>query len=96
MISQTIIVRSGLVRFLGVLALLLVFEFINLFLHPIIANFTHHSQVAMFLIMVSIAALLVPVHHKLEKWITNKLVEKNKRIRLEAAKKTIANLEGKS
>jgi hypothetical protein len=44
-------------------------------------------------IMVCIAALLIPLHHKLEHWITHKLVEKNKRIRLAAAKKTIEQLE---
>jgi hypothetical protein len=47
----------------------------------------------MLLVMVGIAALLVPVHHRLEKWITGRLVEKNKKIRLAAAKKTIATLE---
>ena len=41
-----------------------------------------------------IAALLVPLHHKLEKWATHKLVEKNKQIRLVAAKKTLEKLEG--
>jgi hypothetical protein len=44
--------------------------------------------------MVCIAALLIPLHHKLEHWITHKMVEKNKKIRLAAAKKTIATLEG--
>jgi len=43
--------------------------------------------------LVCIAALLVPLHHKLEKWATHKLVEKNKQIRLAAAKKTIEELE---
>ncbi len=47
----------------------------------------------MLLALVCIAALLVPLHHKLEKWATNKLVEKNKQIRLAAAKKTIQELE---
>jgi hypothetical protein len=46
--------------------------------------------------MVCIAALLVPLHHRTEKWILHRLVEKNKKIRLEAAKKTIAKLEGDS
>jgi hypothetical protein len=49
----------------------------------------------MLLALVCIAALLVPLHHKLEKWATNKLVEKNKAIRLAAAKKTIEELDGK-
>jgi hypothetical protein len=47
----------------------------------------------MLLFMVCLAALLIPMHHKLEHWITNKMVEKNKQIRLAAAKKTIAQLE---
>jgi hypothetical protein len=42
---------------------------------------------------VSIAALLVPLHHKVEKWAIEKLVEKNKQIRLSAAKKPIQQLE---
>jgi hypothetical protein len=37
--------------------------------------------------------LLVPLHHKLEKWATQTLVEKNKQIRLAEAKKTIEELE---
>jgi tetratricopeptide (TPR) repeat protein len=94
LLSRSIIVKSGIVRFLGVITLLLVFEFINVVIHPFISEITHHSPALMFLIMVIIAALLVPAHHKLEHWITNQLVEKNKRIRLAAAKKTIASLEG--
>jgi hypothetical protein len=40
----------------------------------------------------SVAALLVPLHHKIEKWATGKLVEKNKAIRLASTKKTIEKL----
>ena len=47
----------------------------------------------MLLILIGIGALLVPLHHKLQQWITAIMVEKNKKIRLEAAKKTIAKLE---
>lgn len=47
----------------------------------------------MLLALVCIAALLVPLHHKAEHWATAKLVEKNKQIRLEKAKKTIEELE---
>jgi hypothetical protein len=49
----------------------------------------------MLLALVCIAAILVPIHHKLEKWATHKLVEKNKAIRLAVAKKTIEELENK-
>ena len=47
----------------------------------------------MLLALVCIASLLVPMHHKLGKWATRKLVEKNKQVRLAAAKRTIEELE---
>ena len=49
----------------------------------------------MLLALVCIAALLIPLHHKTEYWATLKLVEKNKAIRLAAAKKTIEQLDKK-
>ena len=67
----------------------LVFEFLNLLLHPFLERITHHSPVLMLLSLVCIAALLVPLHHKLEHLAVHKLVEKNKQIRLAEAKKTI-------
>ncbi len=62
------------------------------FLTHFLKRITHHSPVLMLLALVCIAALLVPLHHKLEKWATTKLVEKNKLIRLAAAKKTTQEL----
>ncbi len=67
------------IRFSGILALLLLFEFISLFIHPFIEELTHHTPVLMFLILVSIAAILVPTHHKLEEWIKEKLAHKVER-----------------
>ena len=78
------------------LGLLAVFEFINLFIHPYLAHTTNDSPVLMLLVLIGIGALLIPLHHRLEKWITKIMVEKNKKIRLDAAKKTIEQLEGKS
>jgi len=95
MLSRRHITNTKLIQFLGVVALLLVFEFLNLLLHPFLESITHHSPVLMLLALVCIAALLVPLHHKLEKWATHKLVEKNKQIRLASAKKTIEELEKK-
>jgi hypothetical protein len=92
--SNSIIANQRLIKFLGILALLIVFEFLNLLLHPFLDRITNHQPVLMLLAMVCIAALLIPLHHKLEHWITHKMVEKNKKIRLAAAKKTIATLEG--
>ncbi len=93
LLSRRHITNTKVIQFLGVVALLLVFEFLNLLLHPFLERITHHSPVLMLLALVCIAALLVPLHHKLEKWATHKLVEKNKQIRLAAAKRTIEELE---
>ena len=94
LLSRSIIVTHKFVRFLDVVVLLVVFEFINLLLHPFLEDITHHSPILMLLALVSIAALLVPLHHKLEKWAGDILVEKNKKIRLASARKTIDQLEG--
>jgi hypothetical protein len=95
-LSRSFITNTRMIEFFGVIALLLVFEFLNLFLHPYIERFTHHSPILMLLALVCIASLLVPLHHKLEKWATVKLVEKNKATRLANAKKTIEKLEDRS
>ncbi|HMK04430.1 MAG TPA: hypothetical protein VK489_09570, partial [Ferruginibacter sp.] len=93
LLSRSIITNSKIIEFLGVVALLIVFEFLNLLLHPFLERITDHSPVLMLLSLVCIAALLVPLHHRVEKWATAKLVEKNKKVRLAAAKKTIEQLE---
>lgn len=93
LLSRSFITNTKLIEFLGVIALLIVFEFLNLLFHPFLEKVTHHSPVLMLLTLVCIAALLVPLHHRAEKWATAKLVEKNKKIRLAAAKKTIEQLE---
>lgn len=93
LLSRSFITNTKLIEFFGVVALLIVFEFLNLLLHPFLERITNHSPVLMLLALVCIAALLVPLHHRVEKWATAKLVEKNKQIRLAAAKKTIEQLE---
>ena len=93
LLSRSILVSHKVVEFLSVIVLLVVFEFINLLIHPWLEKITHHSPVLMLLGLVAIAALIVPLHHRLENWTTKKLVEKNKAIRLAQAKKTIEELE---
>ena len=66
------------------------FEFVA---SSFLESITHHTPVFMLLALVCIASLLVPMHHKLGKWATRKLVEKNKQVRLAAAKRTIEELE---
>ncbi len=64
------------IQFFGVIALLLIFEFLSLLIHPFIEKITHHTPVLMLLILVGIAAILVPLHHKLEHFIKERLVNK--------------------
>lgn len=92
-LSRSIIVKEKFIKFFGIVGLLAVFEFINLYIHPYLDRITNHSPFWMLAILICIGALLVPLHHKMEKWITKIMVEKNKKIRLAAAKKTIATLE---
>lgn len=92
--SHSIMANQRLIKYLGIVSLLLVFEFLNLLLHNPLGSLTNHSPILMLLALVVLAAMLAPLHHKMEHWITHQLVEKNKRIRLAAAKKTIEQLEG--
>lgn len=93
LLSRSFITSAKAIEFFGIIALLIVFEFLNLLLHPFLERITHHSPLLMLLGLVLIAVLLVPLHHRLEKWATSRLVKKNKQIRLAAAKRTIEQLE---
>jgi tetratricopeptide (TPR) repeat protein len=94
LLSRSVIVSTRMIEIVGVIGLLIVFEFINLVVHPYLVNLTNDSPVLMLLILVLIAAAIVPLHHRLEQWVKHKLVEKSKAIRLAAAKRTIEKLEG--
>jgi tetratricopeptide (TPR) repeat protein len=93
--SRTSVVGAKAIKNLSLIALLLFFEFINLLVHPFLGELTHHSPLLMLLCMAAIAGLLIPLHHRMEKLITNMLVSKNNRVRLEAARRTIEELEAR-
>ena len=61
---------------MGIISLLILFEFLTLLLHPLVAELTHHNPVYELLIFVSIASLLIPAHHRLEHWIIEKLTNR--------------------
>ena len=93
--SRTSVVGAKAIKNLSLIALLLFFEFINLLAHPVLGEITHHSPLLMLLAMAAIAGLLIPLHHRMEHLITNMLVSKNNRVRLEAARRTIEELEAR-
>lgn len=72
------------------------FEFVNLYIHPFLSHITNDSPLLMLLVIVCIAALLVPSHYRLEKLVILRLYGKNKKMRLAAAKKVIAKPEDKA
>jgi tetratricopeptide (TPR) repeat protein len=83
-------VKPRTIEFFGVISLLMLFEFINLFIHPFIEVWTHHSQVEMLLILVAVAAILVPLHHRMEKWVKHSLAKK--KLLKESAKEKVDEL----
>lgn len=90
--SRRHITNTNVIKFLSVASLLIVFEFLNLLIHPLLEKITHHSPLLMLLSLVALAAIIIPFHHKLEHLAVNKLIENNKRARLEEAKRTIEQL----
>ena len=73
-------VKPGIFEFMGLLSVLLLFEFIALFIHPFIVELTNHSPVFMLMILVAIAAVLVPMHHKATDWVKKRLIKKREKI----------------
>jgi tetratricopeptide (TPR) repeat protein len=63
------------IKILGVLSLLIFFEFLTLLLHPTVKEITHHTPVLEMLIFVAIASILIPLHHRVEHWLIGKLVQ---------------------
>jgi tetratricopeptide (TPR) repeat protein len=60
----------------GLISLLFLFEFIYLLINPFVEKLTNHTPVFMLLILAGVAAILIPLHHKMEKWIKTKLADK--------------------
>ena len=67
-------VHIKLIRLLGVLSLLFLFEYLTLLLHPTVARLIHHTPIFEILIFVAMAAVLIPLHHRLEHWLIHKLI----------------------
>lgn len=68
-------IHRNVVRFMGVVSLLLFFEFLVLLLHPLIETLVHHNKVLELLVLVVIGAGLVPLHHRLEHLVITKLTK---------------------
>ena len=63
--------KSKLIASLGIASLLMLFEFISLLIHPFIEKYSGHNVFIMYLILLTIASALVPLHHKMEAYVKN-------------------------
>ncbi len=79
-------VHTRVIKILGILSLLILFEYLTLLLHPTVAAFTNHTPVYEMFIFVSIAAFLIPAHHRIETWLIKKLTSKNGSVKLNKIK----------
>ena len=79
-------IHTRVIKILGILSLIILFEYLTLFLHPSVASLTNHTPVYEMLIFVTIAAILIPAHHRIENWLIKKLTQKNESIKLKNIK----------
>ena len=69
-------VHVKMIRFLGIMSLLFLFEYVTLLLHPLVKEMTHHTPILELLVFVGIAAILIPAHHKIQHWVIEKLTHR--------------------
>lgn len=85
-------VNKKVIEFSGIISLLMLFEYLTLFIHPFVAEKSHHSPFIEIIVFVIIAALLTPSHHKVEHWLIGKL-SKIREHHLQMRQKAIDELE---
>lgn len=79
-------IHTRVIKILGILSLILLFEYLTLLLHPTVAALTNHTPVYEMCIFVVIAAILIPGHHRLESWLIKKLTQRNGSIKMKKIK----------
>lgn len=67
-------IHIRVIRALGILSLLFFFEYLTLLLHPTVADLTDHTPLLEILIFVALAAVLIPLHHRVEHWLIHRLI----------------------
>ncbi len=85
-------VNRKIIKWTGVITLVISFEFISLFLHPHIEEFTHHSQFFTLAILTVIAATFSILHRLFENWFLNVHLPKLEKKKEEKAKKLLGKI----
>lgn len=68
--------HQRIIKFLGIISLLMLFEYLLLVLNPKVNQVTNHTPMYEILIFVAVAAVLGPAHHRIEQWMLEKLTTK--------------------
>jgi len=84
-------VKPRIVEFLGLLSLLLFFEFITDLVYPYVSQLTNENPIWEMLFLVILAALLEPLNFKLEHWVKRHLVHKPVHIPILVMVESISN-----
>ena len=66
-------IKPQVIKFCGIASLLMLFECITLLLHPRVIEWSNHLPIIELLIFVCIAAVVIPAHHRIERWLLSKL-----------------------
>ena len=66
-------IKPRVIELTGILSLLMFFEYITLLIHPAIQKFTNDTPVYEIIILMIVAAILTPAHHRIEEWLLHKL-----------------------
>ncbi len=69
-------VKPRVVEFLGILSLLLFFEFITDLIYPYVSQLTNENPIWEMAVLVILAAVLEPLNFKLEHWVKGHLVHR--------------------
>ncbi|MCC7029028.1 MAG: tetratricopeptide repeat protein [Chitinophagaceae bacterium] len=64
--------NSASLEFLGIMGVLLLFEFLSMLLHPFLERTTNHNPFLMLMSLVSLGAVIAPLHHNMTAWMKKK------------------------
>ncbi|WP_207495215.1 tetratricopeptide repeat protein [Aridibaculum aurantiacum] len=70
-------VKPRYIEYLGLVSLLMFFEYITLLLHPVVVNLTNHVPLFELIVFSIIATLLTRSHHRVEHWFLARIGGKN-------------------
>lgn len=78
LISSVILMTKSRIKpvyldLLSTFSLIILFEFIQLLMHGTIEKITHHDLLLTYLCLLLLAAVVIPIHHKLEHWMKKKV-----------------------